>query len=71
MPWISEELRYHVILKMKKEVNQKKVARDLNMYNSEDLGGFFEDCWVGHAVIRKGLQGFSYPCKEGPFLCPL
>ena len=29
---ISEELRYHVILKVKEEVNQKNVARDLNMY---------------------------------------
>ena len=32
MPRISEELRYHVKLKMKEEINQKKVARDLNMF---------------------------------------
>ena len=31
MPGISEELRHHVIIKMKEEANQKKVARDLNM----------------------------------------
>jgi len=29
MPRISEELSYYVILKMKEEVNQKKVTRDL------------------------------------------
>ena len=31
MPRFSEEFRYPVILKMKEEVNQKKVARELNM----------------------------------------
>ena len=31
MPSISEKLRHHVIIKMKEEANQKKVARDLNM----------------------------------------
>ena len=38
-----EELHHHVILKMKKEVNQKKVVQ---MYSSEDLAKVFED-WDG------------------------
>ena len=43
MPRISEELRHHVIIKMKEEANQKKVARYVHIYSSEDLAEVFED----------------------------
>jgi len=82
MPRISEELRHHVIIKMKEEANQKKVGRDLNMCIStvrkiwlkflttktvSDLRKSGKPCLFS----ERGHRDLAILAKKSPFCGPL